>query len=182
MSSAIFPNYPSSFEVLRPVVRGKALEMANILIAAGYSYDMAQTVAIANARQLACNKEGLSGIENKHVHLVPNPAGWALISENLLTIYFICDTKNEALSKARSFAKNEKLKLFIHSEEGEINDSESFTVNRPVQEVAQKSASLNLSAEGKESILIDSKREIYNKTNFLSKRRHSQLIKDDTNY
>jgi hypothetical protein len=173
--SSTYTSYPSSFEVLRPGVRGKALEMANLLIAEGYHDQVAQNIAIANVKQMACHKEWLSGVENKHVHLVPNPMGWSLISENVLTTYFTCDTKNEAMVKARSFAKNAKLKLMIHSEEGEINDTESFVVNTPF---AVNSQPL-ISYDGREVILIDNKREVYNKTNFLSKRRHSQLMIDE---
>jgi hypothetical protein len=178
---AIYHNYPSSFEVLRPVVRGKALEMANILISAGYNYQMAQTIAISNARQLAFNKDGLLGIENKHLHLIPNPNGWALASESLLTIFFICDTKNEALMKGTTFAKNEKLKLFIHSDEGDIIDSESFAVNMPVSATGSNNDALAPDGAVKEIMLVDSKREVYNKTNFLAKRRHSQLINEYNN-
>jgi hypothetical protein len=177
--SCTYNNYPSNFEILRPMVRGKALEMANILMNEGYDPQMAQTIAISNARQLACNKDGLLRIENKHVHMVPYPSGWALISENVITTYFICETKNEALVKSRSFAKNEKLKLFIHSEEGEIIDAESFEVNRPVHDRNNDSV---ITSEEKEILLIDSKREVYNKVNFQPKRRHSQLLINDNNF
>jgi hypothetical protein len=173
--STIYTSYPSSFDVLRPGVRGKAFEMANLLIAEGYHDQVAQTIAIANVKQMACNKDGLSGAENKHVHLVPNPMGWSLMTENVLTTYFVCDTKNEALIKARSFAKNAKLKLFIHSEEGEINDTESFVVNKPLPVHSQPFTGYG------EAMLIDNKREVYNKTNFLSKRRHSQLVINEYN-
>jgi hypothetical protein len=164
-----YNKFPASFAHLRLEERNKAIEMANTLIEEGYAEQMALSIAVSNARQWTCYyfNEGLEGKQNINIHLVPNPKGWALISEDVNTVIFICNAKTEALSKARSYAKNEKLKLFIHSEEGKIYDVESFAVNLP------NNGSRTF---GEEKFLVDRDRNNSENKNFLPKRRHSQLI------
>jgi hypothetical protein len=164
-----YNKFPASFIHLRMEERNKAIEMANTLIEEDYDEQMAQVIAISNARQWAYYyyNEGLSGKMNTNVHLVPNPVGWALMSEDVNTTIFRCVDKTEALLKARIYAKNDKLKLFIHSEQGKIQDIESFAVNLP-----QKG---NREFD-EEKMLIDKGRNNMQNTSFLPKRRHSQLV------
>ncbi|MFL5730135.1 MAG: DUF2188 domain-containing protein [Cytophagaceae bacterium] len=164
-----YNKFPASFIHMRLEERNKAIAMVKTLIDEGYDDKMAQAIAISNAKQWACYyfNEGLAGKLNTNVHLVPNPQGWALISEDVNTIIFICHDKTEALSKARSHAKNEKLRLFIHSEEGRIHDVESFAVNLP--------AAQNRTFD-EEKLLIDRGRDQGENKSFLPKRRHSQLV------
>src|SRR6185437_3816243 len=116
--------YPELFNVLKQEVRTKAMSIANLLILEGLKPEQAHCVAASNAS--CCNLES-----NTDVHLIPHPAGWALISSDAIIFHFTCISYNEALGKARNKAKSEKLKLFIHSVEGNIVDAESFKVNRP---------------------------------------------------
>ncbi|HXA01660.1 MAG TPA: DUF2188 domain-containing protein [Cytophagaceae bacterium] len=164
-----YNKFPASFIHLRLEERNKAIVIANTLIEEGYPDQMALSIAISNAKQWAYYyfNEGLGGKQNINVHLVPNPQGWALISEDVNTIIFICHAKTEALLKARSYAKTEKLKLFIHSEEGKIHDIESFVVNLPHKENREFD---------EEKLLIDRGRSNIGNKSFLPKRRHSQLI------
>jgi len=122
--NTISTQYPELFNVLKQEVRTKAMSIANLLILEGLKPEQAHGVAASNA---SC-----SNLEsNTDVHLIPHPTGWALISSDAIIFYFTCIAYNEALGKARNKAKCEKLKLFIHSTEGNIVDAESFRVNRP---------------------------------------------------
>jgi Uncharacterized protein conserved in bacteria (DUF2188) len=164
-----YNKFPASFIHLRQEERNKAITIANALIEEGYPDQMALPIAISNAKQWACYyfKEGLEGKQNINVHLIPNPKGWALITEDENTIIFICSEKTDALGKARLYAKNEKLKLFIHSEEGRIHDVESFAVNLPNK---------GSHPFDEEKFLIDKGRNNRENKSFLPKRRHSQLV------
>jgi uncharacterized protein YdaT len=51
-------SYPRSMESLPPVVRSKAIEIANALLAEGYEEGMAIRIAIAKAKEWA-EKNGL---------------------------------------------------------------------------------------------------------------------------
>lgn len=127
-------NSLESFKYLKPEVKNKAIGIANALIKIGLDSSIAELVAVSNAKLWACFKssETTAGAKSPHVHLIPHPSGWALISEDASFIYFTNSFKKDALNKARSIAKNDKLKLFIHSPVGNIHDSESFVVNRPI--------------------------------------------------
>jgi uncharacterized protein YdaT len=164
-----YNKFPVSFRHLRLEERNKAIEIANTLIEEGYTDQTALFIAISNAKQWACYyfNEGLEGKENINFHLVPNPHGWALISEDVNTLIFTCQAKAEALAKARSYAKNEKIRLFIHSEDGKISDLESFAVNIPNKD--------NGSFDEEKFLIEREKKSMENKS-FLPKRRHSQLI------
>jgi hypothetical protein len=164
-----YNKFPASFAHLRLEERNKAIEMANTLLEEGYSEQMAQTIAVSNAKQWTYyfHNEALAGKLNMNVHLIPNPLGWALISEDISTIIFICPDKAEALVKSRAYAKNDKCKLFIHSEEGRIQDIESFVVNIPHQEIREFD---------EEKFLTDIGRSNMKNTRYLPKRRHSQLV------
>jgi hypothetical protein len=164
-----YNKFPVSFMNLRLAERNKAIEIANTLIEEGYTEPMALSIAISNAKQWAYYhfNEALEGKQNINVHLVPNPQGWALISEDVNTIIFICADKAEALLKSRMYAKNEKMKLFLHTEEGKIYDLESFMVNLPNKE--------NHTFDEEKILIRNERNNMENKT-FLPKRRHSQLI------
>jgi uncharacterized protein YdaT len=53
--------YPASMKRLPPLVREKAIEIANALLAQGVDEGKAIRVAIAKARQWACNRFGNEG-------------------------------------------------------------------------------------------------------------------------
>lgn len=52
-------SYPRSMEDLPPIVRSKAIEIANALLAEGYEEGMAIRIAIARAKEWA-ERHGLS--------------------------------------------------------------------------------------------------------------------------
>ncbi len=126
--------YPASFGVLTPEVRRLAIEIANRLLEEGLSRTIAEQIAIANSRERA--KIASAGT-NAHIadctiHVIPHKDGWAIISQDVKRVYAVYESKKEAVTKARTYAKCVKFKLFIHCENGFIKDSENFIVNRPV--------------------------------------------------
>ena len=127
-------NYPVSFKMLKQELLLKAIEIGNCLLHAGYKENVAETIAISTAKLWVCYLPDVNGgvAKRTNLHLVPHPKGWALISADASSFYFVCGTRNDALTRSRVLAKNEKLKLYIHSPAGNISDSESFVVNRPV--------------------------------------------------
>jgi hypothetical protein len=126
--------YPASFAVLKPEMRKKAIEIANILIEEGLNRFTAEMIAMNNAREMARNLNSSinARIADCTIHVIPHPDGWAIVSQDLKKLYGSYISKKEAVIKGRSYAKTVKFKLFIHAEDGSIEDCESFVVNRPV--------------------------------------------------
>jgi hypothetical protein len=132
-------NLPASFRLLRQDLQNKAIITANRLLEAGYPISIAELIAYSSAKfSPNDSQENKMGANRKNnLHLIPHPKGWALIPGDASSFYFIIGSKRDALFKARILAKNDKLKLYIHSPAGNISDSESFVVNRPVIELSE---------------------------------------------
>jgi uncharacterized protein YdaT len=125
--------YPTSFGMLKPEIRRLAIEIANRLIEEGLSRFVAEQIAIANSSEIAKSatiRTNLDIVENT-IHVVPHLDGWAIISQDARKVYDTYIDKKTAIVNARKYAKSVKFKLFIHSEDGTISDSENFIVNRP---------------------------------------------------
>lgn len=175
-------NCPASFKFLKPEVRSKAVEIANSLMKAGFEESVIEMIAISNAKLWACHSINVcGGRKNLHIHLVSHPKGWALISEDALMVYFILHSKNEALIRARRIAKNEKLRLYIHASSGNIHDSESFVVNRPMmvseQSLISNSPSLprRSSLSEKPELIFETRREAFKNAKWLAREVSSRL-------
>ena len=174
-------SYPASFKVLRQEIKNKAIEIANLLIDNGYEEGMAEIIAFSNAKLWMCYLANeTTGRKNPGVHLVPHPQGWALISEDATLLHFIIRNRTDALMKSRSFAKNEKLKLFIHSHLGNISDSESFYVNRPGHQeekmVVIEKCWDDSTEESKSTFIADTRRGAIRKAKWLAEKVHDSLM------
>jgi len=119
--------YPASFKMLRQDLIKKAIEIANSLLFNDFNEQVAEQVAISSAKLTGGSSS------SSRVHLVPHPKGWAIVSGDASIVYSLDSSKSNAMVKARAKAKTEKLRLYIHSLEGNISDSESFVVNSPAQ-------------------------------------------------
>jgi hypothetical protein len=173
-------NCPASFKFLKPEVRSKAVEIANSLMKAGFEESVIEMIAISNAKLWACHSTNVcGGRKNLHIHLVSHPKGWALISEDALMVYFILYSKNEALIRARRIAKNEKLRLYIHASSGNIHDSESFIVNRPMmvseQNLISNESSRKSSLSETPELIFETRREAFKNAKWLAREVHSGL-------
>lgn len=162
-------NYPPSFKMLRQDLLPKAIEIGNSLLKAGYHENIAETIALSNAKLWACFIAVAPG-KKMNLHLVPHPEGWALISGDASVIYFTCSSKNDALCRSRALAKNEKRKLYIHSPAGNISDSESFMVNQPAGNETDKQDPVMPEArkEQRFSVSAQMKREAVKKAKWLA--------------
>jgi hypothetical protein len=177
-------NYSVPFKSLRQDVKNKAIEIANTLIQMGYAEDIAEMIAFSNARQCYSCAGNESSVSRKkmNVHLVPHPEGWALISEDATVLYFVFFSKSDALTKARIFAKNEKVKLYIHSLVGNISDTESFVVNRPTRGPEQhlvsegKAWAVKSIGEERPAFIFETRREAVKKATWLAKKVRSSLV------
>lgn len=172
------PQHPmhnkGAFQFLKPEVQKKAFEIADCLLAAGIKETVVETIAISNAKLWMITSTNSK--KNTHIHIVPHSEGWALISEDASHVHFVCSSKQDALNKARSYAKNEKLKLYIHSSIGNIHDTESFVVNVPEENFIearkqQKNVPV-ISAKAKEV----SKTSSRGSSRWLARKIHSKLI------
>lgn len=177
-------NYPVSFKFLNSEVKNKAIEIANSLIQGGFEQEVSEVIALSNAKLWASYFNLKPREKNIHVHLVPHPQGWALISEDASLVYFVFSSKNDALVRARAFAKNEKLKLYIHSVAGNINDSESFVVNKPTHVYSQevRRPPMPAKAEDTGSIIFENKRESIRNARWLSRKVYGNIAATNRGY
>ena len=71
----------------------------------------------------------LNAIRNnmgKNQHVVKTPDGWGVQGEHNSRITQKFDTQKEAIAKAREIANNQKSELFIHGENGQIRERNSY--------------------------------------------------------
>ncbi|MBX9852220.1 MAG: DUF2188 domain-containing protein [Cytophagaceae bacterium] len=172
--------YPASFRVLKQEIKNKAIEIANLLVANGYEEGMAEVIAFSNAKLWMCYLANeTSGRKNPGVHLVPHPKGWALISEDAALVHFTSSNRTDALIRSRNLAKNEKLKLFIHSHMGNISDSESFCVNRPgaaQDKIIVENCRNDSMEESKTTLIADTRRVAVRKAKWIAEKVHASLM------
>jgi len=62
----------------------------------------------------------------KNQHVLPKKDKWAVRGEGNTRDTAVCDTKAEAMEKAKAIAKNQKSELIIHTKDGRISDKNSF--------------------------------------------------------
>lgn len=62
----------------------------------------------------------------RNQHVVPLGTGWAVKAEKSKKFTLITSTKKDAVSAARSIAKNNKAELIIHGKDGKIQDTDSY--------------------------------------------------------
>lgn len=128
------PNNPASpFMVYRMEIKNKAIEVSDFLKKMNLNVLVVENIAIAAAKHWAFfySSSPVEGMPCKNVHLIPHSQGWALLSSGNLKLINCIEDRHIALATARTIAKSQKLKLFIHSEKGFIEDCECFTVNMP---------------------------------------------------
>ena len=64
--------------------------------------------------------------EGKNQHVVPHPEGWAVKSEGAVKATKVVSTQKEAIEVARQIAQNQQSELFIHNQEGQIRERNSY--------------------------------------------------------
>ncbi len=61
----------------------------------------------------------------RHQHVVPHEEGWAVKSEGGQRATSVHKTQEEAITRAREIAQNQKTELFIHGRDGRIRARDS---------------------------------------------------------
>jgi Uncharacterized protein conserved in bacteria (DUF2188) len=59
-------------------------------------------------------------------HVVPNPEGWAVQAEGVQEPAFVFATQREAIAKGRELAMSQRSELFIHGEDGQIRERNTY--------------------------------------------------------
>jgi Uncharacterized protein conserved in bacteria (DUF2188) len=62
----------------------------------------------------------------KNQHVVPHDDKWALRGEGNERVTSLHDTQREAIDVAREIARHQQSELFIHGENGQIRDRDSY--------------------------------------------------------
>ncbi|MEX1020596.1 MAG: DUF2188 domain-containing protein [Litorilinea sp.] len=106
-------NIPAEMVSLSSELRHKAIEIANELLDEGFKLPIAVNLAAAKVSKWA-------GIGNPipTQHVVPHPDGWAVMRLDASKPTLVTDVKQEAITRAREIAKNQKTVLVIHTQDG----------------------------------------------------------------
>lgn len=62
----------------------------------------------------------------KNVHVVPHPEGWAVKSEGAGRAAHVTGTQQQAIDAARQMAKNNQSEMYIHGQNGQIREANSY--------------------------------------------------------
>jgi uncharacterized protein YdaT len=62
----------------------------------------------------------------KNQHVVPHDDKWAVRGEGSERVTSLHDTQREAIGVAREIARHQRSELFIHGENGQIRDRDSY--------------------------------------------------------
>ena len=124
-------DFPDSMKSLNPVVRDKAIAIANALLEEeGYEDERAIPIAIARAKDWAKNR----GIPTKQrdntsgdLHVVPYKDIWAIRAEKRKRPLQTCTTKSDAVQAGRELAEERRVDLIIHKGNGEIQETRSYS-------------------------------------------------------
>lgn len=63
---------------------------------------------------------------SKNQHVVPHPDGWAVRGEGNSKVTRVVETQREANQIAREIAQNQRSEVFIHGENGQIRERNSY--------------------------------------------------------
>jgi hypothetical protein len=100
---------------LSPIIRAKAISIADGLLDERYRADQAVTIAIAQAEHWADNQA-----ENFY-HVMPHPDGWVIRHSNGMRPCLTFATQDDALVIAREIAKDHCSRIVIHNSDGKIH-------------------------------------------------------------
>lgn len=114
-------NIPSEMVDLTSELRHKAISIANDLIESGFQVPIAINLAAAKVSRWA----GISSPEPSQ-HVVPHPDGWAVMRLDASKPTAVTKVKQEAVDRAREIAKNQKVILVIHNQDGQVQSRHDY--------------------------------------------------------
>lgn len=65
-------------------------------------------------------------MSGKNQHVVPHPNGWAVKSAGGSKASSVHTTQSAAINQARSIAQNQKSEMFIHGQNGQIRERNTY--------------------------------------------------------
>lgn len=77
-------------------------------------------------RREQIGEEFIMASKGKNQHVVPHPEGWAVRSEGSERPSAVKPTQREAIDVATEIARNQKVEVIIHGENGKIRDRSSY--------------------------------------------------------
>lgn len=64
-------------------------------------------------------------MSKRNQHVVPHPQGWAVKGAGAPKATSVHSTQAEAISSARTIARNQGTELFVHNRQGQIRERDS---------------------------------------------------------
>ncbi|WOV87158.1 hypothetical protein QWT69_15035 [Sporosarcina oncorhynchi] len=109
-------DYPDSFKNLEPIVRNKAIEIANALLREGTDEGRAISIATAKAREYVHGEE-----TNRTAYVVrPRDEDWVLMKKDGDRAIFKEETKSALLDKAKPYVNEHDGTLTVYHEDGSL--------------------------------------------------------------
>ena len=98
-------NYPQSINSLEEQTRNRAIEIVNMLVDEAYDEGYAISIAMSQAKQWV--KTNMTDNNNRDVHVLPHPKGWALRRVGGERASFVFGSKHEARQSALDLVDDE---------------------------------------------------------------------------
>lgn len=143
-------DYPASMKNLDPLIRKKAIDIANALLDDGYPDDRAIPIATSQAekwyddasaeekkefqRAKAPQKndaheqnKNAKKLMNSDVEVKYQEDHWSVVSANAQQASDTFDKKEQAVARAREIAKNKQSSVKVYKQDGELQETHDYS-------------------------------------------------------
>ena len=143
-------DYPASMKNLDPLIRKKAIDIANALLDDGYSDDRAIPIATSQAEKWYDNAsteekkdfqkakapqkndtheqdKNAKKLMNADVSVKYQEGHWIVISEKASQASDTFDKKEQAVERAKEIAKNRNSSVKVYKQDGKLQDSFDYS-------------------------------------------------------
>ncbi|SDK28282.1 DUF2188 domain-containing protein [Sediminibacillus albus] len=144
-------DYPASLKNFKPVIRKKAIDIANAMLDEGYDEGRAIPIATDQAKEWYDNaskkeieeyqaegdpqsrsEEGKEydnrpELMDKGEHVVSHDEGWAVQAKDAKKPSKVFDNKSDAVERAKEIAENKGTEAVVHKENGDIEKRYSYS-------------------------------------------------------
>ncbi|WMJ75043.1 hypothetical protein RCC89_18010 [Cytophagaceae bacterium ABcell3] len=124
-------NYPFPSYIFEGDAKIKACEISDFLKSKGVGSDTNENISVEVVMNLKDHHALRNNSPSVNRHLIPTANGWGLLDPGTLRFLPLSGTRKEIIRFAKSIAKLEKYKLFIHAANGLVSDCVCFRVNMP---------------------------------------------------
>jgi len=143
-------DYPASMKNLDPLIRKKAIDIANALLEDGYPDDRAIPIAISQAEKWYSdasaeekkefqkakapqkndsheNNKNAKKLMNANVQVKYQDDNWLVISEKASQASDTFDKKEQAVERAKEIAKNKNSSVKVYKQDGTLQDTFDYS-------------------------------------------------------